>query len=134
MTTREKFCKWALLWLLVYSILASIRTLITYDLAHTTYSYDAILLILLIATVGQGILGIFAWFKLHRDNDRGKTMFLSIYGLTCGLYGLYFLFLTVLLLVPDSIFYPFEYFSILTLFGLSAAVLLLQHFWTKDYF
>ena len=134
MTTREKFCKWALLWLLIFSILRPISEIIGYDLLNTTYVYDALYFIMLIATVIQGIIGIIAWVKINRDNERGKTMLLTTYGITCGLYGLYFLFLTFLLLVPDSIFYPFEYFSILSLFGLSAAVLLLQHFWTKYLF
>ena len=134
MTAREKFCKWALLWLLIYSIPRSIHEIIGYDLLNTTYAYDALYFIMLIATVIQGIIGIIAWVKINRDNERGKTMLLTTYGLTCGIYGLYFLFLTAMLLVPDSVFYPFEYFSILNLFGFSAAVLLLQHFWTKDYF
>jgi hypothetical protein len=134
MTTREKFCKWALLWLLVYSILRPFRDIIDFGLLNTTYVYDALYFFMMIATVIQGIIGIVAWVKIHRDNERGRTLLIGTYGFTCGIYGLYFLFLTVLLLVPDSIFYPFEYFSILNLFGFSAAVLLLQHFWTKDYF
>ncbi len=134
MTIPEKLCKWTLFWLLIYSVLRPIRDIIDMNLLNTTYVYDALYFFMMVVTVIQGIIGIIAWFKINNDNERGKTLLISTYGITCGLYGLYFLFLTALLLVPDSIFYPFEYFSILNLFGFSAAVLLLQHFWTKYLF
>ena len=134
MTLKEKICKWALLWLLVFSVLRPIRLLIDNDFLQTQYALNAILYIALIATVIQGIIGIIAWFKINRDNERGKSMLLTTYGISCGIYGLYVLFLTFLWIVPAGVVYWGEYFAYLTLFGLSAAVLLLQHFWTKYLF
>ncbi|MBR6825087.1 MAG: hypothetical protein IKM59_00920 [Oscillospiraceae bacterium] len=134
MTLKEKICKWALLWLLVFSVLRPIRLLIDNDFLQTQYALNAILYMALIATVIQGIIGIIAWFKINRDNERGKSILLTTYGISCGIYGLYVLFLTFLWIVPAGVFYWGEYFAYLTLFGLSAAVLLLQHFWTKYLF
>ena len=134
MIIKEKICKWALLWLLLFSILQPIRKIFDYDLVNTTYTFDALLFLMLIATTIQGIIGVIAWFMINRDDDRGKSLLIRTYGLSCGIYGLYFLFLTVLWILPNTVFYPFEYISILSLFGLSAAVLLLQHFWTKYLF
>ncbi len=134
MTIKERLCKWALLWLLLFSLLRPIREIIDYDLINTTYTFDALYFFMMIATILQGIVGIIAWVKINKDNESGKNLLIGTYSITCGLYGLYFLWLTVLLVVPNTVFYPFEYFSILTLFGLSAVVLLLQHFWTKYLF
>ena len=134
MTIRERLCKWTLLWLLLFSVLRPILKILDYDLINTTYTFDALLFFMLIVTVVQGIIGVIAWFMINRDNEKGKNLLIGTYAVTCGLYGLYFLFLTVLWILPNTIFYPFEYISILTLFGFSAAVLLLQHFWTKYLF
>ncbi len=134
MTRGERFCKWALLWLFLYSILRCIRLLIDNDFINATHAIDVLLYIALIATVIQGIIGIIAWSKINKDDEGGKNLLIGTYGVSCGIYGLYFLFLTFLWILPSGIVYMGEYLAILTLFGLSAAVLVLQHFWTKYLF
>ena len=129
----ERICKTSLLILLIFSITESIRVLIGYDLLNTVYVFDAILVLLLIITVIQGIIGIIAWVMLHRDNERGKELFVKIYAVAFGLYALYGLFLLITLLFPKTfVYYPFEFMSIFSLCFLNGAVLLLQHFWTRD--
>ena len=130
---KEKLCRDSLLILLIFSIIESVRVIWQYDIVNTVYVFDALLLILLFLTLFQGILGIIAWIMLARDNEKGKSILIKTYGVTFGLYGLYSLFLLITLCFPKTfVVYPFELMSIFSLCFLSGAVLLLQHFWTRD--
>lgn len=132
MTAGEKFCKWGLLWLLIFSIFQCVREIISYDLINTTYFYDALLFLIMIATIIQAIIGIISWVKINRYEERAKTWLMVTYGVSGGIYGMYLVVQLLFLVIPGMIFNIYEFIYFFTLFGLSAAVLVLQHFWTRD--
>lgn len=131
----EKLCKYSLLALLIFSIIASLRTMIRHDLIYAIYDIDAILFFVLLFTVIQGIVGIIGWIMIAAENERGKNVIFKTYGVSFGIYGLSFLFLLITMALPKYfVFYPFAFITVLLLFLLSGAVLLLQHIWTRYIF
>lgn len=128
----EKLCKFSLLALLIFSIIASLRAMIRHDLIYAIYDIDAILFFALVFTVIQGIIGIIGWIMLAAENERGKNVIFKTYGVSFGIYGLSFIFLLITMALPKYfVFYPFAFVTVLLLCLLSGAVLLLQHFWTR---
>lgn len=128
----EQFCKWTLFGILLLSIIAPVPIIIATDLINTLYIFDAILFFLLIAAGIQGVVGMVGWVMLCRDNETGKKLLIGTYLTTLAGYGIYSFCLWISILVPGPfIVYPIECFSIFTLFHISAAVLQLQHFWTR---
>ena len=128
----EKLCKYSLLALLIFSIIASLRTMIRHDLIYAIYDIDAILFFVLLLTAIQGIVGIIGWIMIAAENEHGKNVISKTYGVSFGIYGLSFLFLLIMLVFPKHfVFYPFAFITVLLLFLLSGAVLLLQHIWTR---
>ena len=133
LTEKEKFCKWSLLLILIFSIIAPVSIIQRLDLLRTQYVFDAILFFLLIATSIQGLVGLIGWFLLNRDDERGKKVFVSTYLATLAGYGIYGLYLLVTLIFPDNFaIFPLEIYSIFTLLANSGIILLLQHFWSRD--
>ncbi len=130
----EQFCKWALLGLLVFSVLCPIWCIINYDLLYATESIIAMLAIVLIATAVEGIIGIVAWCMISRDNEDGKKVLFRFYASTFGMHGLIFLSLVLIPIFTDIVFFASEYYVSLALLGNSAAILLLQRYWTKYLF
>ena len=133
LTEKEKFCKWSLLLILIFSIIAPVSIIQRLDLLRTQYVFDAILFFLLIATSIQGLVGLIGWFLLNRDDERGKKVFVSTYLATLAGYGIYGLYLLVTLIFPDNFtIFPLEIYSIFALLANSGIILLLQHFWSRD--
>ena len=130
----EQFCKWTLLGLLLLSVIYPIWAVANYGLIYTTDSIEAILVLVLIATTIEGIIGIAAWFMIHRENETGKKILFGLYGTTLGLHCVILLFLIVIPLFAGPIFYSGEYYAAIALLSLSAAVLALEHYWTKYLF
>ena len=131
----EKLCKYSLLALLIFSIIASLRTMIRHDLIYAIYDIDAILFFVLLFTAIQGIVGIIGWIMIAAENERGKNVISKTYGGSFSIYGLSFLFLLIMMVFPKHfVFYPFAFITVLLLFLLSGAVLLLQHIWTRYIF
>ena len=132
---KEKLCRAALLILLIFSIIESIRVIWQYDPVKTVHVFDTLLLLLLFITLFQGIVGIIGWIMLVRDNEKGKGVLIKTYVVSFGLYGLYSLFLLISSCFPNTfVVDPFELISIFSLCFLSGAVLVLQHFWTRYIF
>lgn len=128
----ERICKWTLLGVLLLSLVAPVPLILKLDLLHTDYVFEMILFFLLSATCIQSIPGLIGWVMLHRFNEKGKKVLMGTYLTTLAAYGLYSLFLLVTLLFPGTFhIFPLEIVSIFSLFALSAAVFLLQHFWTR---
>ena len=132
LTRSEGFCKWTLFGILLLSIAAPVPLILKLDLLNTYYVFDSILFFLLIITGVQGIVGLAAWIMLCRSNEKGKRLLIGTYLTTLAGFGLYSLYLLVTLLIPDLFYHvPLELISIFSLFANSAAVILLQHFWTR---
>ena len=131
----EQFCKWALLAVLLFSIGGPVPLILELDLLSTYYVFDAILFFLLILTGIQGVIGLIGWIMLSRDNKAGRKLLIGTYLTTLAGYGLYSLFLQFTLLFPGTFnIFPLEIISIFSLFAISAAIFLLQHFWTRYIF
>lgn len=131
----ERFCKWTLLGVLLFSIGAPVPLILALDLLRTYYVFDAILFFLLLLTGIQGVIGLIGWIMLSRDNAKGKRLIIGTYLTTLAAFGLYSLFLLVTLLFPGAFqIFPLEIISIFSLFSNSAAIFLLQHFWTRYLF
>ncbi len=129
----ERVCKWTLLLVLIFSIVFPVYVIQKLDLLHTHYVFDSILFFLLIATSIQGLVGLFGWGMLSRDNEKGKKVFISTYLSTLAGYGIYSLYLLVTLLFSQHfVIFPLEIYSIFTLLANSALILLLQYFWSRD--
>lgn len=130
----EQLCKWTILALLIFSVVAPAPIIIKLDLIQTHYAFNAILFFLLLAAGMQGIVGLVAWVMICFDKVAGKKLLISTYLTTLAAYGAYTLYLHIMALLPNTIVYPLEIFSITSLFVISAAILLMQHFWTRYIF
>ena len=130
----ELFCKWSLFALLLFSIAAPAPIIIKTNLINTHYVFEAFLFFLLVAAGIQGLVAMIGWVMLNRDNRKGKKLIISTYLTTFAIYGAYSLYLAVTLFMPNAVIYPLEIYSIFALFHISAAVLQLQHFWTRYIF
>lgn len=105
------------------------------NLVNTRYAFNAILFFLLVGAGVQGIVGMVAWIMMCRYKNAGKKLLIGTYLTTLAAYGVYALFLYGGMLLPGLfITYPLEIISITFLFLISAAVMLLQHFWTRYIF
>lgn len=121
-----------MLGILLLSIVAPLPLILKLELLQTRYVFDAILFFLLTLTGIQCIIGLVAWVMLSRFNERGKRLMMWTYLTTLAAFGLYSLYLQITLLFPGTFhIFPMEIISIFSLFANSAAVILLQHFWTR---
>ena len=129
----EIICKYLLLAALIVTIVLSVFFTICLN-AISMFVYTApLLLVALIATALQGIIGIVGWVMLHLYNERGKRLIVRTFSPTLFLYGLYSLFLIVTLFFPDSFpISPVEMIIGFYLFLTSVIILPLQHFWTRN--
>lgn len=131
----ESACKWTLFGLLLASMFLPIVLMLNLKLSISAHVIETLIFFALFITSIQSILGLIGWFMLHRLNNRGKNVILRTYIGTLGALALLSVFQHITLVVPGILyFHPLEFYIVSCLLIFNVAVVLLQHFWTRDLF